>query len=273
MPDREKDAVKDFLDVYGREEAELLDAERFSDPRGSFSGEAEFIELRDREYDQDKSWVFELKPENTAVIVVDLQEDFVNPDNPMCVPEAYRQIPRVKALIEGCHEMGMPVLFTEHTIQDDCAGRYYEYWDEIAAGATKEGEPGTKVYSEIAPVEGQRVIAKHSYDAFAKTNIDYVLRSQGIQTVIICGTLTNYCCEGTARGAFSHQYDVVFGSDVCATNNPYQHEATLRTMRYGFARVMDHKTILRVLKEGDDIHEAAVAERKQRLREAEKVNA
>ena len=118
------------------------------------------------------------------------------------------------------------------------------------------------------------MIAKHSYDAFANTNLDYVLRSQGIDTVIICGTLTTYCCEGTARGAFSHQYDVVFGSDVCATNSAYQHEATLRTMRYGFARVMDHKTILRVLREGDDIHRTALAARRARTESRkEKVSA
>ncbi|HZJ28524.1 MAG TPA: cysteine hydrolase, partial [Solirubrobacterales bacterium] len=166
-----------------------------------------------------------------------------------------------------------PVLFTEHTINADCAGRYYEFWDEIAAGATREGNEGTGVYHEIAPEAGQRVIAKHSYDAFANTNLDYVLRSQGIQTVIICGTLTNYCCEGTARGAFSHQYDVVFGSDVCATNNPDQHLATLRTMRYGFARVMDHETILRLLHDGDGIHLQARTEREKRDKRVDPVKA
>jgi isochorismate hydrolase len=90
-----------------------------------------------------------------------------------------------------------------------------------------------------------------------------------VKTVIICGTLTNYCCESTARTAYFLNYHVVFGSDVNATDNALAHEGTIRTLRRGFARILDHKTIIRILEEGDGVHAEAQAAR-ERERESVK---
>lgn len=264
MLDR-KQVVADFLRVYGRTDADLLPPGQLTAP-GVFSGEAEFIAFADRDYETDKHWSFELKPQEAALIVVDLQEDFVNPNNPMCVPEAYRQIPRVKTLIEACRRVKVPVIYTAHNIAADCAHDFYQYWDPIAAGAIKEGTPGADIYHEIYPLPGERVIrTKHTYDSFAGTDLDYVLRDIDAKTVIICGTLTNFCCESTARTAFFKGYHVVFGSDVNATDNPLAHVATLRTMRRGFARVMDQTTIIDILEHGDHLYQQAVRERETRV--------
>lgn len=258
--DAKSTAVQQFLDQYGRSSDELLSADRLSSP-GNFSGEEEFIDFADRDYQTDKHWAFEIKPEECALVVIDLQEDFVNPGNPMCVPEAYRQIPRVLALIEGCREAGVPVLYTEHHIGPDSSAGFYEYWPPIAAGAIKEGAPNTKLYHGLDPRPDERIInVKHTYDSFAGTNLDYVLRSRGVKTVIVCGTLTNFCVESTARSAYFLNYHVVFGSDVSASDSAIAQEATLRTMRRGFARVMDHQEILQSLSDKDQMyHEARAA--------------
>jgi nicotinamidase-related amidase len=253
--------IPDFLTVYGRDRAELLGADELASP-GLFAGEEEFLSFAESDYEADRHFAFEIKPAETALIVVDLQEDFVRPGHPMCVPEAYRQIPRVNELIAACRGAGMPILFTEHSIAPDCSADFYQYWPPIAAGAIKEGQPGTKVYSGLDREPGDRVIStKHAYDSFAGTDLDYVLRGQGIRTVIVCGTLTNFCCESTARTAYFLNYHVVFGSDVCATDSALAHIATLRTMRRGFARVMDGATIARCLADGDQLHHEAVAAR------------
>ena len=257
------DQVDRFLEVYDRGRDELLDAETLSAP-GLYAGEAEFIRFADRDYDTDRHHAFRIVPEETALIVVDLQEDFVDPAHPMCVPEAYRQIPRVNALIQGCRAKGMPILFTEHSIAEDCSADFYQYWPPIAAGAIKEGQPGTKLYHGVDRQPGDRVISvKHTYDSFAGTNLDYVLRGQGIRTVIVCGTLTNFCCESTARTAYFLNYHVVFGTDVNATDDAAAHVATLRTMRRGFGRVLDHRTIIDVLERGDAPYAAAREERRR----------
>jgi len=253
------DPVEQFKTIYSREDHELIGENRLSAP-GLFAGEEQFIRFADADYQTDRHFAFEVKPQECALIVVDMQEDFVNPGNPMCVPEAYRIVPRIEALIEGCRGAGVPVFYTEHSIADDCSMDFYEYWPPIAAGAIKEGMPDTKVYHGLDPQPGERIInVKHAYDSFAGTNLDYVLRHRGVKTVIICGTLTNFCCESTARTAYFLGYHVVFGSDVNATDSALAHEATIRTMRRGFARVMDHQTIIRILSEGDDVYRQARA--------------
>jgi nicotinamidase-related amidase len=254
------DPVADFLDVYHRTENELLGREQLEAP-GVFEGEKEFIAFAERDYNTNRPWAFEIKPEECALIVVDLQEDFVNPAHPMCVPEALRQIPRVKELIAGCRQAAIPVFYTEHHIGSDCAADFYEFWPPIAAGAIKEGARGTKVYHGLDPQPGERIISvKHTYDSFAGTDLDYVLRSLGKKTVIVCGTLTNFCCESTARTAYFLNYHVVFGDDVNASDNALAHEATVRTMRRGLGRVMGYRDILKIIAEGDaPYHQARAA--------------
>src|SRR3954451_22894323 len=138
--DAQSTAVQQFLEEYGRSSDELLSADQLSSP-GNFSGEEEFIDFADRDYQTDRHWAFEIKPEECALVVIDLQEDFVNPGNPMCVPEAYRMVPRIQALVQDARDTGVPVFYTEHSIAEDCSMDFYEYWPPIAAGAIKEGMP------------------------------------------------------------------------------------------------------------------------------------
>lgn len=253
------DPVEQFKTIYGRNSEDLLPREKLSAP-GLFDGEEEFIRFADADYQKDRHFAFEIKPEECALVVVDMQEDFVNPGNPMCVPEAYRMVPRILALIQEARNTHVPVLYTEHSIAEDCSADFYEYWPPIACGAIKEGMPNTKVYHGFQPQPGERIInVKHAYDSFAGTDLDYVLRHRGVKTVIVCGTLTNFCVESTARTAYFLGYHVVFGSDVSATDSALAHEATIRTMRRGFARVLTGEQIGQVLREGDSIYRKARA--------------
>jgi len=253
--------VESYLSTFGRQEGELLPAGSFGF-EGLFAGEREFVAFADRDYLTDKHWVFEILREECALLVVDLQNDFVDPASPMCVPEAYRQLPRVRTLIEACRRLDAPVLYTAHNLAADCAWDFPQMFEPIAAGALAEGSVGADIHPAIEPAPGERVIrVKHSYDAFAGTDLDYVLRTQGVRTVIVCGTLTNFCCESTARSAFSRAYHVVFGSDVTASDSAIGHTGTLRTIRCGFGRVLDHASIIRILESGDDLYAEARAAR------------
>ena len=91
------------------------------------------------------------------------------------------------------------------------------------------------------------VIAKPSYGAFTGTTLDYVLKNRKVETVIICGTMTNYCCGTTAREAHGHGYKVVFGSDINSTDDPQLQEAELKTLRRGFALVLTKDQIKQAL--------------------------
>lgn len=254
-------AVSEFLEIYKRKEDELLTPDQL-ETKDVFSGEKEFIDFAERDYNTDKHWTFEIKKEECALIVVDLQEDFVNPSHPMCVPEAYRMIPRVKKTIEACRKAGVPVIYTAHNIAEDCAHDFYKFWNPIKNGAIKEGSPGADIYEGIYPLPGERVIrTKHAYCSFSGTDLDYVLRNLGVKTLIICGTLTNFCCESTARTGYFLNYHIVFGEDINATDSAIAHEATLRTMRRGFGRVLTADQIIAALHEGDTLHHEAIGEK------------
>ena len=91
------------------------------------------------------------------------------------------------------------------------------------------------------------MIHKPSYGAFYDTPLESILKNLRRNTVIICGTLTNYCCGTTARQAYERGFRVVFGSDITATDDPDMQEPELRTLRKGFAKVMALDGIMAVL--------------------------
>jgi nicotinamidase-related amidase len=258
----ESKVVSDFLKIYDRKEEELLPPDKL-EAKGVFSGEREFIEFAERDYNTDKHWTFEIKKEECALLVIDMQEDFVNPSHSMAVPEAYRMVPRMKKVIEECRALKVPVIFTAHNIAGDCCHDFYKFWKPIENGAIKEGTPGADIYEGIYPLPNERVIrTKHAYCSFAGTDLDYVLRNLGVKTLIISGTLTNFCCESTARSGYFLNYHIVFGEDINATDSALAHEATLRTMRRGFGRVMPAEQITKILKNGDALYQKAVAEKR-----------
>ncbi|MFQ5912708.1 MAG: cysteine hydrolase family protein [Nitrospinota bacterium] len=241
-----ENVVNDFLSTFGRTEDEL------------FEGEEEYIQFGHGDYNSDRHYAFEIKKEECALIVVDLQNDFVAPNSPIWIPEALRQIPRNKRLIEAARRHGVPVIYTAHTINADCGADFFEYWAPIREGAIKEGSKGADIYPEIYPEEGERVVdTKHAYDAFAGTDLDYVLRNHRTKTCVVSGTVTNFCVESTARTAYFNNYHVVLVEDCVSSDNPYAHEATIRTLRRGFARVLKSDELIDIWAEGDQLYAEA----------------
>jgi nicotinamidase-related amidase len=82
------------------------------------------------------------------------------------------------------------------------------------------------------------VIFKPSYGAFYDTPLETILRNLDRHTIIVVGTLTNFCCGTTARQGYERGFHVVFCSDLTATDDPSMQEAELSVLRKGFARVM-----------------------------------
>ena len=104
------------------------------------------------------------------------------------------------------------------------------------------------VWHELAPGEDEVVIQKPSRGAFYDTPVETIMGNLERDTVIICGTLTNYCCGMTTRQAYERGFKVVFGSDVTSTDDPDTQEPELKLLRKGFARVMTAAEIIEALK-------------------------
>jgi len=156
----------------------------------------------------------------TALIVVDMQNDFVAPGAPLETPAGRTMLPNLKRAIGFCREQGIPVIYTAHAHRrDGCdMGRFADLWPPIRTRTgLVDGEPGIEIYPEIAPQADEIVIKKHRYSAFYGTDLEIILRGRGVETVIITGVTTENCCHATARDALFRDYKVVFLSDATAT--------------------------------------------------------
>jgi nicotinamidase-related amidase len=101
-----------------------------------------------------------------------------------------------------------------------------------------------RIVEEVAPAEDELVILKPSYGAFWDTALERILQNLGRDTVLLCGTLTNYCVGATARQAYERGLYAVVVGDCCASDDPELHEAELRVLRKGFARVVESAALL-----------------------------
>lgn len=104
-----------------------------------------------------------------------------------------------------------------------------------------------EIVPELRPIPGEILLLKPSYGAFYDTPLDTILRNLECDTVIITGTMTNLCCGTTARQAYERGYKVIFASDLTATNLKELQEAEVKTLRYGFARILCAQEILDLL--------------------------
>lgn len=193
---------------------------------------------------------FAIVPEKCALLVIDMQDEFVKPGwSPYWVPDATRAVPAISSLIDRCRKAGVPVVFTvfsrTHGYLDRPAsgGMMPNRFQDVAVDQSQFFVEG-RVWHEIPITKEDIVIHKPSYGAFYDTPLETILKNLGRDTVIICGTLTNFCCGTTARQAYERGFKVVVGSDVTATDDPRMQEPELMVLRKGFARVLTADEII-----------------------------
>lgn len=160
---------------------------------------------------------FDFDPKKTALLVIDMQNDFVKPGAPMQVPKATDMVPKLQKLLNVCRAKRIPVLYTAHVHSPDGSdwGLMGDFWEPIRnRTALMDGTEGADIYKEVYPAQGEPVIKKHRYSGFYGTDLEIRLRNMGIEAVAITGTVTNICCESTARDAQFRDFKVVFLNDV-----------------------------------------------------------
>lgn len=161
-----------------------------------------------------------IDPARAAVIVVDMQHDFVAPGAPLETPMGRDMIPNLRRVLDHARRQGMLVIYTAHVHRRDGSdmGLYGEIWEPIAKhAALVDSEPGVEIYGDVKPEPGEIVVKKHRYSAFVGTDLDMILRSRNIDTVAITGVTTENCCHATARDAQFRDYRVAFLSDATGT--------------------------------------------------------
>jgi nicotinamidase-related amidase len=197
---------------------------------------------------------FTTSPEKSVLLVIDMQNEFVLPEwTSSWIPEATRQVEKIKEVIHKCREKNIPIIYTVFS-------KTYNYYDRPLTGEympnrfpelgnEQEWFTDGKIYSGLLPEKDDIIIHKPSYGAFYDTPLDTILKRLGKDTIIICGTLTNCCCGTTARQGYERGYKVIFGSDITSTYTREMQESELGILRFAFAKVMDSAEIINFLDE------------------------
>jgi nicotinamidase-related amidase len=178
-------------------------------------------------------------PERTALMVIDMQNDFVKQGGGLLVPDAESTVPVVRRLLDLARAARMRVVYSQDTHRQ--GDPEWELWPEHC----REGSWGWEIVAELAPEADDIVLRKVRYDVFYGTPLDHLLRVWGIDTLIICGTVANICVHYTAASAALRWYAVVIPRDAVSALEPFDLEASLRQTAFVFAGLVTTADALR----------------------------
>jgi nicotinamidase-related amidase len=203
--------------------------------------------------------VLDLRSAATALVVVDMQNDFVRRGAPLEVPEARGTIDNHRRLLKCFRDREGVVVFTRFIAGP---GRTL-IWNWSAAlappicccwpgfmrsyGDVEGPRDAAAVIDELAPLSAELQVDKYNYGAFHRTSLLDNLQAQGVDTVLVTGTVTQICVDETARGAFREGLKAVIVSDVVSSFDQTLHQATLANFAMKFGWVMTTDEVLAVL--------------------------
>ena len=214
----------------------------FKEPTIAFAAQDLIIELFPDGQHRGKNFV----PDRSALLVLDMQAYFLNPDSHAFVPSAPAILPQLNHLVETFQKRGRPVFFTQHINTPANANSMQRWWRDLI---TKD-HPHHALVPEFA-VDNHNLITKTQYDAFYGTDLEDQLRNTGAEQVLISGVMTHLCCETTARSAFTRGWDVFFLVDGTATYNRAFHKSSLRNIGHGFGTLLTCQDVELAMHEGN----------------------
>jgi nicotinamidase-related amidase len=168
-------------------------------------------------------------PARTALVVIDMQNDFVKQGGSLLVPEAEATVPAIKGLLDLARAARMRVVYSQDTHRQ--GDPEWEIWPEHC----REGSWGWEIVAELVPGANDTVLRKFHYDAFYTTPLDHLLRRWGVDTLVLCGTVANISVQYTAASAALRRYSVVIPRDAISALEPFDLEASLRQTAFVFA--------------------------------------
>lgn len=182
---------------------------------------------------------------NIALLIIDMQEDFLNESSPLFVKGGLEIVPNIEKLLKVFREKNLPRIFIkrEHRGEMDI-----DKMRLIHAGKVLLPESaGSKIIEPLAPVKDEIVIVKKRFSAFFHTELDLILRRLHIDTLIITGVQTPNCIRQTAVDGLSYDYDVIVVSDGTASSTKGVQEANLYDLKNMGAKVFSTEEVLHYL--------------------------
>lgn len=163
----------------------------------------------------------------TALIIVDMQNDFSKPNGKLFVGETIGPtIPKIQILLKKAREKRVPVIYTQDWMPRDSPE--FKIWGEHCL----QGSHGAEIIDELHPSSNDHIIRKESYDPFFGTDLEEVLKKLAVNTVVITGTVSNICVLHTASSAALRGYRVVVPVDGMSALHPFDHLAAKRQISF-----------------------------------------
>jgi nicotinamidase-related amidase len=180
----------------------------------------------------------------TALLVVDMQNVFA--------PMVQHSLPNVIKLISHFRARKLPAIFTQHGHSEEeltppFPNQLVRKWGPN--GSIHFGSKDWEFIPEIAE-EVERdsseapVIPKNTYDAFLGGRLEPLLRGEGVERVVVCGVMTDCCCDTTARSAFNRGFETWLVDDACGTANEKQHQSGLAGFGFAFGEVVMTENVI-----------------------------
>jgi nicotinamidase-related amidase len=179
-------------------------------------------------------------PTETAVVVVDMQNEFCHPEGALYAPDSEAAITPITELVERARESGASVAFTRdvHPPEQFEDAHYYDEFDRWGEHVLEDSW-GAELIEDLDPRESELVVVKHTYDAFHETQLDGWLSAHGIKDLIICGTLANVCVLHTASSAGLRDYRPILARDAIGCIEQSHREYALDHADWLFGEVAD----------------------------------
>ncbi len=148
---------------------------------------------------------------DSALLVIDMLNDFIEDEGSLVVPGAKRIVPRIARIMSEARKQAVPVVYVTDSHRED--DHEFRYWPAHAISDTWGGE----VIDELKPLPGDYIVPKRRYSAFFGTDLDNYLRELGIGKLYLTGVLTNICVYATALDASMRNYRVAVFTDAVAS--------------------------------------------------------
>jgi nicotinamidase-related amidase len=169
----------------------------------------------------------------TALLIIDMQNDFVLPHAPAVVSGAFASIPRVKDVLVWFRKLNYPIFHIVREYRDDGSDIEITRRDAFLAGPSYAvpGSKGVEIVESLAPIHGEYRIVKPRFSAFFGTELDLILRRLNIGRLVICGTQYPNCIRATAFDGLSHGYETVVITDATSASCLEVAESNIRDMK------------------------------------------
>lgn len=180
----------------------------------------------------------------TALLIIDMQKVFL--------PMTSSSLPNILTLISTFKSLSLPLIFTQHghsstELTPPFANKLVRKWGPSGSIAT--GSSDWELIPSIAKESTSHpIVGKNTYDAFINTNLATLLKEKEVERVVVCGVMTDCCCDTTARSAFNRGFETWLVDDACGTASNEQHEAGLKGFGFAFGDVVKTAEVLKRLK-------------------------